>query len=80
LILRNGPRPGLQDAQDEPQGIDKLLAATAIGPPHSRQAEKNQEPLQLLADRQASWLTRRLSISPSTAWTVARLAFGEVRP
>ncbi len=41
----------------------------------------NLSDTQLPAHRQAQtrWLTRRLSISPSMAWAVAPLVFGEVR-
>jgi DNA repair protein RadD len=66
LLARNGPRPALQDAQDEPQGIEDHLARDTISPSHTPRSAKNQQPTaielrpdQLEQKQEASALMRR---------------------
>jgi hypothetical protein len=75
LIPLNGSRPAC-DLQNGPR-ID--LLASKIDPSHKPTSEKNQAPLQPLAERQARWLTRRCPISKATALALAPLVFEEVR-
>jgi hypothetical protein len=72
LSARNGRAP-LCNLHDGAQGIDKLLATTAIDPPLTPQSEKNQA----LPDLQARWLTRRFLLSAPLAAALASLVFGE---
>jgi superfamily II DNA or RNA helicase len=46
LVASNGCTPPC-DLQNGVQRIDKLLASTAIGPPHKPKSEKKQEPFAL---------------------------------